>query len=84
MAATGVYQRFFAILRWEKSSEPIFYMLLRGGSPYMVCKIVMSTFYCLDLDSSSAARHFDEIAEVIELSCSRFRSRGLWARSLEH
>ena len=84
MAATSVYQRFFAMLRREKSSEPIFYMLLHGGSPYMVRKIVMSTFYCLDLDSISVARHFDEIAEVIELSCSRFRSRGLWARSLEH
>jgi hypothetical protein len=31
MAATSVYQRFLAILRREKSSEPIFYMLLRGG-----------------------------------------------------
>jgi hypothetical protein len=33
VAATSVYQRFFAILRREKNSEPIFYMLLRGGSP---------------------------------------------------
>ena len=77
-------QCFFAIPGREKSSEPIFYMLLRGGSPYMVCKTVMSTFYYLDLHSILAARHFDEITEVIEFSCSRFRCRGLWARSLEH
>ncbi len=57
-------------------------MLLRGGSPYMVCKTVMSTFYYLDLHSILAARHFDEMAEELNSPVLDFVAEGFGPEAL--